>query len=51
MNEQLLQFPVIPEYTFHGPFAYSLRCVLCRRECPHTIEQHDILRFGIEVTK
>lgn len=38
----------IPPYPFVGPFAYSLRCVLCRMETPHTQEQHDILRCGIE---
>lgn len=31
-------------YSFVGPFAYSLACVQCRHEVPHTQEQHDALR-------
>ena len=38
----------IPPYTFVGPFCYSLRCVLCRNEVPHTTEQHLILSTGFE---
>lgn len=46
--EQVYPFP----YMFRSSeFAYSLRCALCRMECDHTPEQHDILRFGIEVAK
>ena len=30
-------------YTWSGAFAYSLRCALCRAECEHTLEQHNIL--------
>jgi hypothetical protein len=36
----------IRPYPFVGPFAYSLRCTLCRLEVEHTEEQHDILRHG-----
>lgn len=37
------------KYQWNGPFAYSLRCILCRHEVEHSEEQHNILRCGIEV--
>lgn len=40
----------VTAYGFNSQdFAYSLRCQLCRDEALHSLEQHDILRFGIEV--
>lgn len=48
MREQWMLPETVP-YTFVGDFAYSLRCPLCRMEVPHSEEEHDILRCGVEV--
>jgi hypothetical protein len=40
----------IPCYEWRGPFAYSMRCALCRHEVPHTEQEHDALRLGLDVT-
>jgi hypothetical protein len=48
-NEEWVPDP--PQYTFVGPFAYSLRCLLCRMEIEHTRDQHDILRSGVKVAE
>lgn len=53
MNDLLIVEQVFPQhdvlYPWHGPFTYSLRCVLCLNEEPHNAEQHAILSTGIEV--
>lgn len=36
-------------YELRSPFAYSLRCVLCRMEVEHSEQEHDILRCGVYV--
>jgi hypothetical protein len=37
----------VSNYTYHGPFAYSLRCPECRREVEHTEAVHNVYAFGI----